>query len=62
MNIALRILQVVLAALFLLHGWLYLVWPAAMVEWMRQRSPNPQQESTSISPGFRRARGRAGSA
>jgi len=54
MNIVLWILQVVLAALFLLHGWLYVVWPPAMVEQMRQRNPNPQQDVLGISPGFRR--------
>ncbi len=54
MNIVLWILQVVLAVLFLLHGWLYVVWPAAMVEQMRQRNPNPNREVLGISPGFRR--------
>ena len=54
MNIVLWILQGVLAVLFLLHGWLYVVWPAAMVEQMRQRSPNPNREVSGISPGFRR--------
>ena len=54
MNIVLWILQVVLAVLFVLHGWLYVVWPPAMVEQMRQRSPNPQQEVSGISPAFRR--------
>jgi hypothetical protein len=54
MNIVLWILQAVLAVLFLLHGWLYVVWPPAMVEQMRQRNPNPNQEVLGISPGFRR--------
>jgi uncharacterized membrane protein YphA (DoxX/SURF4 family) len=54
MNVALWILQVLLAVLFLLHGYLYVVWPPAMVEQMRQRSPNPQQDVLGISPGFRR--------
>jgi len=54
MNIVLWILQVLLAVLFLLHGYLYVVWPPAMVEQMRQRNPNPQQDVLGISPSFRR--------
>jgi DoxX-like family len=53
LNIVLWILQVVLAVLFLLHGYLYVVWPPAMVAQIRQRSPNPQQEVSGISPRFR---------
>ena len=43
MNIALWILQVLLAAYFLWHGWLYVAPPAEMVEMM----------NASIAPGFR---------
>lgn len=54
MNAGLWILQIVLAVLYLLHGWLYVVWPAAMVERMRQRSERQGQQPPGISPGFRR--------
>ncbi|MCE7988575.1 MAG: DoxX family protein [Caldilinea sp. CFX5] len=43
MNIALWILQVLLAAYFLWHGWLFVAPPAEMVEMM----------NASINPGFR---------
>lgn len=40
MNAVLWILQILLAAVFLLHGWLYVTWSPAAVERMRQRRPN----------------------
>ena len=43
MNIALWILQVLLAAYFLWHGWLFVAPPAEFVEMM----------NSSIAPGFR---------
>lgn len=43
MNIALWILQVLLAVYFLWHGWLFVAPPAEMVEMM----------NSSIAPGFR---------
>jgi uncharacterized membrane protein YphA (DoxX/SURF4 family) len=54
MNIVLWILQVVLAVLFLLHGWVYVIQPPAVMEQMRQRNPTPQPDAPDISPGFRR--------
>jgi uncharacterized membrane protein YphA (DoxX/SURF4 family) len=39
MNIALWILQVILAALFLWHGWLFVAPPAEMVELMNASMP-----------------------
>ncbi len=52
MNAALWILQFVLAALYAVHGWLYVLWPTQMVERMQQRRPS--QQPLGISPGFRR--------
>jgi uncharacterized membrane protein YphA (DoxX/SURF4 family) len=57
MNIVVWILQVLLAVLFLLHGWLYVVWPATMVERMRQQDPSASLFA--IPPGFRRFIGAA---
>lgn len=49
MNIALWILQIVLAIVNALHGWLYVVWSPAMQESMRKRSPKP----LGLHPAFR---------
>jgi uncharacterized membrane protein YphA (DoxX/SURF4 family) len=40
MNILLWVLRVLLAVFFGFHGWLYLAWPAKMVEQMRKQNPN----------------------
>lgn len=51
MNIALWILQVLLAVVFALHGWLYVTWSPARVETMRKRRPNAKPST--IAPWFR---------
>ncbi len=57
MNIVLWILQALLAVLYLFHGWLYVVWPTAMVERMRQQEPTGRV--LSLPPGLRRFSGAA---
>lgn len=50
MNIALWILQILLAIVFLLHGLLYVIWPSAIVERMESR---PGVPPIKIPPLFR---------
>ena len=52
MNIVLWILQVLLAVMYLAHGWWFVAWPAASVERMRQQ--NPSNSLLHLPPGFRR--------
>ncbi len=40
MNIVFWVLQVLLAVAMLLHGYVYVVWPASLVEKVRQRRPD----------------------
>lgn len=49
MNIVLWVLQILLAIVNALHGWLYVVWSPAMQENMRKRSPKP----LGLHPAFR---------
>src|SRR5258708_26858541 len=52
MNIVLWVLQVLLAVIMLFHSYLYVAWPANMIEQMRKRQPNAA--TLSLSPVFRR--------
>jgi uncharacterized membrane protein YphA (DoxX/SURF4 family) len=52
MNTVLWILQVLLAVMYLAHGWWFVAWPAASVERMRQQ--NPSNSVLAIPAGFRR--------
>jgi len=49
MNIVLWILQVLLAVLYLFHGWLYVVYPPGIAARMQQQSPNQKP----LDPRFR---------
>ncbi len=40
MSVVLWILQILLAVVFVLHGWLYVSWSPARAQQMRQRRPN----------------------
>ena len=52
MNIGLWVLQVLLAVAMLLHGYVYVVWPASLVERVRQRRPDRGRPE--LNPNFRR--------
>jgi hypothetical protein len=52
MNIVLWVLQVLLAVAMFLHGYVYVVWPASLVEKMRQRRPD--RARSELNPNFRR--------
>jgi hypothetical protein len=52
MNIVLWVLQVLLAVAMLLHGYVYVVWPARLVEKVRQRRPD--RARLELNPNFRR--------
>ncbi len=51
MNIALWILQIVLAVVFAWHGWLYLSWSPSTAAWFAKR--NPSGEPLGLAPTFR---------
>ncbi len=50
MNITLWIVQGLLAVAALVHAWLFIVWPAALVEKLQQSTPTPKQEAVDVSP------------
>ena len=52
MNSVLWVLQVLLAVAMFLHGYVYVVWPASLVEKMRQRRPDKTRPE--LNPNFRR--------
>src|SRR5713226_2504545 len=51
MSVVLWILQVLLAVVFVLQGWLYVSWSPARAQQMRQRRPNAKPSP--IPPWFR---------
>jgi len=52
MNIVFWVLQVLLAVAMFLHGYVYVVWPASLVEKVRQRRPDKARPE--LNPNFRR--------
>jgi hypothetical protein len=52
MNIVFWVLQVLLAVAMLLHGYVYVVWPASLIEKVRQRRPD--RGLPELNPNFRR--------
>jgi len=55
MHVAVWVLQVLLAALYVLHGLPYVAPPRSLVERMRQRRPGRAEPA--LSPGIRRVIG-----
>ncbi len=52
MNIVLWILQILLAAVFAWHGWMYFRWSPSAEEWLAKRHPGG--EPLGLNPGFRK--------
>ena len=52
MNSVLWVLQVLLAVAMFLHGYVYVVWPASLVEKVRQRRPDTARPE--LNANFRR--------